>query len=79
MLFTILKNAFAALENLYRREPVRVLSTVASAVVFVGAKLGVIVPEQSVLHALEYVVPIILSSEIARGHVSPAGDTPASK
>jgi len=55
----------------YQREPAVVLGAVASAVVFVAALVGVVVPQTDVLTALAYVVPIILGFLGIRSKVTP--------
>lgn len=61
------------LRSLWAREPVLIATLIASAVVFVAAKLGAVVSEQSVLNAVLLIVPILLGGLGARGAVhSPA-------
>lgn len=74
----VAKNLLEALRNLWKSNPARVVAFVASAVVFVAAKFGIVVPEQTVLEALAYIVPILFGGEVTRGLVSPASK-PASK
>lgn len=54
-----------------RSEPVRTATLAASVVVFVAAKLGVVISEQSVLEALLLVLPILLGGQWARGNATP--------
>jgi ABC-type Co2+ transport system permease subunit len=68
---SIITNVINYVKNLYKTEPVVVLSAVAAAVVFVAANFGIVVDETSVLSALEYVVPILLGGAVARSLVSP--------
>jgi len=64
-------NVVNYIENLYKKEPVVVLTAVASAVVFVAANFGIVVDQTSVLSALELVVPILLGGVVTRSLVSP--------
>lgn len=59
--------------DLIAKYPARTISVVASAVVFLAARLGVVVPEQSVVHSLEFILPLILSGELTHRRVSPVG------
>ena len=68
----MIKSLFANLVDLYHREPARVLSGAAAAIVFVAAKFGIVVSEQDLLPSLAIVLPIILSGERTRSKVSPA-------
>ncbi len=68
---SILKNLVDRLVNLYKTEPVVVLSAVASAIVFLAANFGIVVNETSVLSALEYIVPILGLGVYARTKVTP--------
>lgn len=61
----------AVLQDLWRREPVRVVAVLASLIVFVLAKAGVVVDEQNVGEALLLVLPILFGGEAARDHVVP--------
>lgn len=57
--------------DLFRAEPARVCAIVAAVVVFVAAKCGVVLDEQSVTGALLEVVPFLLAGEAVRPHVVP--------
>lgn len=57
--------------GVWKNNPVRCASVLASIVVFAAAKLGVVLDEQSVGEALVAVVPILLGGELARGQVTP--------
>lgn len=59
------------IKALWLGEPVLVAGALASVVVFLATKLGIVVDEQSVGAALLYVVPIIIGSAGARAKVSP--------
>lgn len=63
----------------YRKEPARVISTAAAVIVFVLARAHVVVPEQSVVHAIEFAIPFLFVGEATRRKVSPApvDDEPA--
>ena len=63
----ILENAVA----LYRREPARINAAAVSAVVFLAAKLGIVISEQDVLTSVLLVLPIVLGGEHTRAKVSP--------
>lgn len=67
----VIANVINYVVNLYKTEPVVVYSAVAAAVVFVAANFGIVVDQTSVLSALEYVVPILLTGVAARSLVSP--------
>lgn len=56
---------------LWANNPVRVITILASIVVFAAAKLGVVVDEQNVGEALALVLPILLGGEVARSQVTP--------
>lgn len=56
---------------LWAREPARIATLGAAAIVFVLARLGVVVSEQSVIDAILLVVPILLAGETVRAHVAP--------
>lgn len=67
------------LAAVYRAEPARVISAAAAVVVFVLARAHVVVPEQSVVHAIEFALPFLLVGEATRTQVSPVpvDDEPA--
>lgn len=60
-----------ALRQVWRHEPVRCATVIASAVVFAAAKAGLVIDQQTVVNALLYVVPLVLAGEAARPHVVP--------
>lgn len=64
--------AVAKVQQVWKDEPVAVITTVTSVVVFVCARVGVVVPEQTIAHAVAYLVPILLGGAAARKRVSPA-------
>lgn len=68
----LLKKAVAYVKALYKREPARVIGYVASAIVYVAAANGVLLPEVSVTHDLEIVASIVATVEAIRTQVSPA-------
>lgn len=55
----------------YDTEPARVISLAAAVVVFVAAKFGIAVPEQSALTALGLILPILFGGEAIRRKVTP--------
>jgi hypothetical protein len=67
-----LTQALALVKSLWAKEPTRVVSVVAAAVVFVAAKVGVIVPVESVANAIAFAVPLLIGGELIRTQVSPA-------
>lgn len=56
---------------LWRAEPARVTAAVAYLLVFLAAKAGIVIDEQSVIDALIIGLPILLGGEAARGQVVP--------
>lgn len=68
--------AVAFARKLWAKEPARVVSVVAAGAVFVCAKVGVVVPAQSVLSAVGFVLPLLLSGELIRSQVTPAPAVP---
>lgn len=59
------------LSDLWAREPARITSFLAAAIVFVCAKAGILVDAQSVGSAIAIVVPILLGGEHIRSKVVP--------
>lgn len=57
---------------LWVTEPVLVVSSLVAVIVFVLAKLGVVVDPQNVGEALTIALPILLGGAVARHKVSPA-------
>lgn len=55
----------------WQEEPARFVAGVVAAVVFVAARFGVVVDEQSLGAALLIVVPILLGGEVTHQHVPP--------
>ena len=55
-----------------RAHPSRIIGWATAAVVFVATAVGIVVPEQSVVHALEIIVPILIGTEATHANVSPA-------
>ena len=55
----------------WRWYPARCIALVTSVAVFVAAKAGVVVPEQSIVHAVAYVLPILLGGEATHRRVTP--------
>lgn len=76
----LIAQARAFVQKLWAKEPARIISSVGSAVVFIVAKLGIVVPAQSITHAVAIAVPLLLGGQLIRGVVSPAkpaASTPA--
>lgn len=59
------------IKALWLAEPVRVVTALAAIIVFLAAKLGIVVDQQGVGEALLLVLPILLGGEGARAKVSP--------
>jgi hypothetical protein len=57
--------------GLWQREPVAIVTTTASVVVFLCAKFGVVVPQADVVQALAAVLPILFGGAVARQNVTP--------
>jgi hypothetical protein len=57
---------------LWTTEPARVTTILVAVIIFVAAKLGLIVDEQNVGEALALLLPILLGGEIVRAKVTPA-------
>lgn len=64
-------NILELVRQLWRTEPVRAAGYLAALIVFVASYLGIVVDEQGLTNSLLYLVPIILSTEKARGQVTP--------
>lgn len=60
------------IKALWATEPVAVTTALVAVVVFVAAKLGLVVDEQNVGEALALVLPVLLGGAAARQKVSPA-------
>jgi len=60
------------IKALWVTEPVALTTALVAVVVFVAAKLGILVDEQNVGEALGLVLPILLGGAAARTQVSPA-------
>ncbi len=60
------------LRAIYVTNPVRVITFAVALVIFLAAKLGVVVDEQNVGEALLLILPVLLGGEAARQQVSPA-------
>lgn len=60
------------LVDFYKAYPARINGLIAGAVVFVALKVGVVLPELSVLHTIEAIAPILLAAEATHRHVTPA-------
>ncbi len=75
----VLTQVLAKVRELWAREPTRVISVTTAVVVFVCAKLGVVVPAESVASAVDFAVPVLLGGEIIRNQISPAAPTAAPK
>ncbi len=61
----------AFLKSIWAKEPTLVISALVAAIVFVCAKLGIVVNEQSILAALAYVLPILFGGVVTRSKVYP--------
>jgi hypothetical protein len=61
----------ANLLYIYDKEPARVLTLGAAVVVFLAAKFGVVVDEQSAKDALAYCLPVLLAGVGIRRKVTP--------
>lgn len=68
---SILRKLAAEALALYRSEPVLVYTYAASAIVAAASLAGVVVNQQSVLHVIETVIPILVGGHLARGRVTP--------
>lgn len=71
-MLSILRRLATLALGYYRREPVRVNTVIASVVVAGLGLAGIVVPKQSVLDVLAYVVPILGLGQVARAKVSPS-------
>ncbi len=60
------------LRVIYVTNPVRVITFAVALVIFLAAKLGLVVDEQNVGEALLLILPVLLGGEAARQQVSPA-------
>lgn len=67
----LIKRVVAAVKAYYDREPVRVLTAAATAIVAGAALAGIVVDQQAVLNVLVFVMPILLGGEITRRKVVP--------
>lgn len=56
---------------LWATEPVRVVTILVAIVVFIAAKIGVVLDPQDVGDALLLLLPILLGGELARANVTP--------
>lgn len=57
--------------DLYRRYPARANTYIASGVVFLAGVCGIAVGQESVLHAVELAVPILIGGELTHRRVRP--------
>lgn len=64
-------NPLELARRIWRAEPVRTAGYLAALVVFVAAKLGVVVDEQDLVTSLLLILPVVLGVEKARGEVMP--------
>lgn len=60
------------IQDLWTREPARVIAVLVAVVVFALAKAGVVVDEQNVGEALALILPVLLGGEAIRSQVAPA-------
>ena len=56
---------------LWRNEPALVISSLAAAVVFLAAKAGVVIDQQTLVDSLGIVLPILLGGTLIRRKVTP--------
>lgn len=68
----IVNGALSTLRNAWDHEPAHVVSVGVSIIVFVCAKVGIIVPQQSVGAALALILPVLLGGALIRSQVTPA-------
>lgn len=66
-----MKPLLVAVRGLVQKYPARCISAASAVVVFVAARLGVVVPEQSVIHALEFASSLLLAGEATHHNVTP--------
>ena len=64
-------NPLELARRIWRAEPVRTAGYLAALVVFVAAKLGVVIDEQDLVTSLLLILPVVLGVEKARGEVMP--------
>lgn len=67
-----LKSLAAKATAFARAYPARTVSIVVAVVVFVAAKVGVVVDQQSLGTALAYAIPILVGGEVTHRNVTPA-------
>lgn len=72
----IVAQALGLVKKLWAKEPARVVSVTVAALVFVAAKLGVVVPQESIATAVAFALPLLLGGELIRSQVSPVASTP---
>jgi hypothetical protein len=60
------------LKALWATEPALVVSALVAVIVFVCAKVGILVDEQTVSTSLGVILPILLTGAATRAKVSPA-------
>lgn len=56
---------------LWRNEPALVITSLAAAVVFLAAKAGVIIDQQTLIDSLGIVLPVLLGGAVIRRKVTP--------
>lgn len=56
---------------LWRNEPALVITSLAAAVVFLAAKAGVIIDQQTLIDSLGIVLPVLLGGTLIRRKVTP--------
>ncbi len=61
----------AFLKKLWATEPTLVISALVAAVVFVCAKLGIVVNAVGIEQAIAYIIPILVGGVAVRSKVSP--------
>jgi len=61
----------AFLHGLWAKEPTRITSAIVAVVLFVAAKVGVVIPEADILEALGLILPVLFGGEVVRRKVTP--------
>lgn len=68
---SIIQKLVTALKQAWATEPTRVISLLASLIVFVFAKAGLVVNQATLLEALAFIVPLLVGGELTRSQVRP--------
>ena len=64
--------ALAFAQSLWNKEPARIVSVTVAVLVFLCAKLGIVVPTQSIASAVAFALPLLLGGELIRTQVTPS-------